>query len=117
MRGQMMSLPLTINEIMYFSARHHGGSEVVSITADEGLHRSTYAEIFDRASQLADALKELGLKNGDRVATLAWNDHRHLELYYGVSCAGYVLHTVNPRLFAEHLVYILNHAEDRVLFF
>jgi len=117
MRGRMMSLPLTINEIMYFAARHHGGSEVVSITADEGLHRSTYAQVFERAGQLADALKALGLEAGDRVATLAWNDHRHLELYYGVSCAGYVLHTVNPRLFAEHLVYIINHAEDRVLFF
>ncbi len=112
-----MALPLTINEIMYFAARHHGGSEVVSITVDEGLHRSTYADVFCRASQLADALKSLGLEAGDRVATLAWNDHRHLELYYGVSCAGYVLHTVNPRLFAEHLVYIINHAEDRVLFF
>ncbi|NNC63780.1 MAG: long-chain-fatty-acid--CoA ligase [Gammaproteobacteria bacterium] len=116
MRGRMMALPLTINEIMYFSARHHGSSEVVSITADEGLHRSTYAEVFGRASQIADALQALGLEAGDRVATLAWNDHRHLELYYGVSCAGYVLHTVNPRLFAEHLVYIINHAEDRVLF-
>ena len=112
-----MALPLTINEIMYFAARHHGGSEVVSITADEGLHRSTYAEIFGRASQLAGALAELGLEPGDRVATLAWNDHRHLELYYGVSCAGYVLHTINPRLFADHLVYIMSHAEDRVLFF
>ncbi len=112
-----MALPLTINEIMYFASRHHGSSEVVSITADEGLHRSSYEEVFGRASQLADALDELGLEAGDRVATLAWNDHRHLELYFGVSCAGYVLHTVNPRLFAEHLVYIMNHAEDRVLFF
>ena len=117
MRGRMMAQPLTINEIMYFAARHHGRSEVVSITADEGLHHSTYADVFARAGQLAGALKELGLEPGDRVATLAWNDHRHLELYYSVSCAGYVLHTVNPRLFADHLVFIMNHASDRVLFF
>ncbi|HSG66263.1 MAG TPA: long-chain-fatty-acid--CoA ligase [Gammaproteobacteria bacterium] len=117
MRGQMMTLPLTINEIMYYAARNHGDAQVVSITADEGLHRSTYAKVFERAAQLANALAALGIEQGDRVATLAWNDHRHLELYYGVSCAGYVLHTVNPRLFAEHLLYIINHAEDRVLFF
>jgi fatty-acyl-CoA synthase len=113
----MMNLPLTINEIMHYAARHHGEAEVVSITADEGLHRATYAIVFRRAAQLANALAGLGIDKGDRVATLAWNDHRHLELYYGVSCAGYVLHTVNPRLFADQLVYIINHAEDRVLFF
>jgi fatty-acyl-CoA synthase len=113
----MMTLPLTINEIMSYAARHHGDAEVVSITADEGVNRSSYATVFERANQLAHALRELGLEHGDRIATLAWNDHRHLELYYGVSCAGYVLHTVNPRLFAEHLVYIMNHAGDRALFF
>jgi len=113
----MMTSPLTINEIMYYAARHHGDAQVVSITAEEGLHRSTYATVFKRANQLAYALRAMGLEPGDRVATLAWNDHRHLELYYGVSCAGYILHTVNPRLFAEHLVYIMNHAGDRALFF
>lgn len=117
MRGRMMNLPLTINEIMYYAARHHGGSEVVSITSDEGAHRTTYTSVFRRAARLANALASFGLEPGDRVATLAWNDHRHLELYYGVSCAGFVLHTVNPRLFAEHLLYIMNHAEDRALFF
>jgi fatty-acyl-CoA synthase len=113
----MMALPLTINEIMHYAARHHSEAEVVSITGDEGLHRTTYSDLFQRAARLASALTDLGLERGDRVATLAWNDHRHLELYYGVSCAGFVLHTVNPRLFAEHLVYIVNHAEDRVLCF
>ncbi len=117
MRGRMMALPLTINEIMHYAARHHGEVEVVSVTGDEGLHRTTYAQVFERSARLAEVLTGLGLQRGDRVATLAWNDHRHLELYYGVSCAGFVLHTVNPRLFAEHLVYIMNHAEDRVLCF
>lgn len=117
MRGRMMALPLTINEIMHYAARHHGNAEVVSITGDTGLQRSTYAEVFARAARLGSALTALGLDRGDRVATLAWNDHRHLELYYGVSCSGLVVHTVNPRLFAEHIVYIMRHAEDRVLFF
>jgi acyl-CoA synthetase (AMP-forming)/AMP-acid ligase II len=117
MRGKMMALPLTITEIMRYAARHHGEVEVVSVTGDEGLHRSTYAEVFRRSAALANALDGMGIRSGDRVATLAWNDHRHLELYFGVSCSGRVLHTVNPRLFAEHLVYIFNHAQDRVLFF
>lgn len=117
MRGRMMALPLTVNEIMHFAARHHGDTEVVSITGDEGLHRSTYADVFARAARLANALAELGMKPEDRIASMAWNDHRHLELYYGVSCAGYVLNTVNPRLFPEQLVYIINDAENRALFF
>jgi fatty-acyl-CoA synthase len=116
-RGKMMALPLTITEIMRHAERHHGEAEVVSVTADQGVRRCCYSQVFMRANQLAGALAQFGLKAGDRVGTLAWNDHRHLELYYGASCAGYVLHTVNPRLFAEHLVYIINHAEDRALFF
>lgn len=117
MRGRMMSKPLTITEIMAFADRHHGNSEIVSITADEGLHRATYRDVFARAARVAAVLESMGFNEGDRIATLAWNDHRHLELYYGVSCSGRVLHTVNPRLFGEQLVYIINHAEDRALFF
>jgi len=113
----MMTTPLTITEIMRFADRHHGRSEIVSVTADEPLHRCTYNDIFRRAGQLANALQRLGIEPGQRVASLAWNDYRHMELYFGVACAGSVLHTVNPRLFAEQLVYIINHAEDRVLFF
>jgi fatty-acyl-CoA synthase len=113
----MMTTPLTVSEIMHFAERHHGDSEVVSITADQPLHRCTYRDVFRRARQLANALERLGVDSGERVASLAWNDYRHLELYFGVTCAGRVLHTVNPRLFAEQLVYIINHAENRVLFF
>jgi fatty-acyl-CoA synthase len=115
--GKMMRTPLTITEIMRFADRHHGSTEIVSVTADEPLHRCTYSDIFRRAAQLANTLKRLGIEPGERVASLAWNDYRHLELYYGVACAGSVLHTVNPRLFAEQLIYIINHAQDRVLFF
>ncbi len=112
-----MTIPLTITEIMKFAERHHGRTEVVSVTADEPLHRCTFSDVFRRARRLANVLSRLGIEPGERVASLAWNDYRHLELYFGVSCAGKVLHTVNPRLFAEQLVYIINHAEDRVLFF
>ena len=117
MRGKMMTTPLTITEIMRFADRHHGRTEVVSVTADQPLHRCTFNDVFRRARQLANALSRLSIEPGERVASLAWNDYRHLELYYGVACAGRVLHTINPRLFAEQLVYIINHAEDRVLFF
>lgn len=115
--GKMMTTPLTITEIMRFAGRHYGSREIVSVTADEPLHRCAYSDIFRRAAQLAHTLKNLGVQPGERVASLAWNDYRHLELYYGVACAGSVLHTVNPRLFAEQLIYIINHAQDRVLFF
>ena len=116
MHGKMMAAPLTITEIMRFADRLYRDTEVISVTMDEGVHRSTYGEIFDRANCVAHALSSLGVELGDRVATLAWNDHRHLELYYGVSCSGAVIHTINPRLFPEQLVYIMNHAEDRVVF-
>jgi len=116
-RGRMMTTPLTVTEIMRFADRHHGRTEVVSVTADLPLHRCTFNEIFRRARRLANALVRLGIEPGERVASLAWNDYRHLELYFGVACAGRVLHTVNPRLFAEQLIYMINDAEDRVLFF
>ncbi|MBH97918.1 MAG: long-chain fatty acid--CoA ligase [Rhodospirillaceae bacterium] len=117
MRGKMMSTPLTITEIMLYATRLYHDTEVISITSDEGVHRSTYKNVFERANQVAHALRRLGVKPGDRIATLAWNDHRHLELYYGVSCSGLVLHTVNPRLFSEQLAYIFSHANDQVIFF
>ncbi|NIV17951.1 MAG: long-chain-fatty-acid--CoA ligase [Woeseiaceae bacterium] len=116
MHGLMMDMPLLISSIAEHAARYHGGREIVSVTADNPRHRYTIAECIGRAKQLANALDKLGLKHGDRVATLAWNDYRHLETYYGVSGAGYVCHTINPRLFPEQLVFIINHAEDRWLF-
>jgi acyl-CoA synthetase (AMP-forming)/AMP-acid ligase II len=116
MLGQMMESPLLITEIMRFADRNHADSEIVSVTFDNPRHRSTYGEVFRRARKLANALRAAGIKPGDRVATLAWNDYRHFELYYAVSCMGAVLHTVNPRLFPEQLEYIINHAEDRLIF-
>jgi fatty-acyl-CoA synthase len=116
MHGLMMNVPLTITSIMRHAERNDPGREIVSVTADAPLHRYTYAQSFQRVRQLANALGALGLTGGDRIATLAWNDYRHFELYYAVSCAGYVLHTVNPRLFPEQIAYVIKHAEDRYVF-
>ncbi len=112
----MMHAPLTITSIMRHADRVNGAAEVVSVTAENPRHRCTLADVFRRARQLANALTRAGVKPGDRIATLAWNDHRHLELYYAVSCIGAVLHTLNPRLYPEQIVYIANHAGDRMLF-
>ncbi len=116
MHGLMMNRPLLISSIAEHGTKYHGGREVVSVTADNPRHRYTYRECIARAKQLASALDKLGLEHGDRVATIAWNDYRHLEAYYGVSGAGYVCHTINPRLFPEQLIFIINHAEDRWIF-
>lgn len=117
MKGQMMNVPLTITEIMRHADRVNGDTEIVSVTYDNPRHRYTLSDAFSRTRQLANALKSLGLKKGQRVATLAWNDYRHLELYYAISCSGGVLHTVNPRLFEQQIEYIINHAEDTIMFF
>ena len=116
MRGQIMDGSLTITSIMRHADSQHAGQEIVSITHDNPRHRYTYKDAFRRVRQLANALRSLQLNPFDRVATLAWNDYRHFELYYGISCSGYVCHTINPRLYAEQIVYIANHAEDRYLF-
>lgn len=116
MHGLMMDGPLLITEIMRFAERNFGDREIVSVTFDNPRHRTTWAEIFRRARKLANALQAAGVKPGDRVGTIAWNDYRHLELYYAVSCMGAVLHTLNPRLFPEQLEFIVNHAEDKLLF-
>jgi len=115
--GQMMSQPLLISSIIEYAARHYGGSEIVSRRVEGDLHRYTYRDCHQRARQLANALAGLGVKMGERVATLAWNGYRHMELYYAVSGSGAVLHTVNPRLHPEQIAYIANHAEDQYLFF
>ena len=113
MQGLMMDTPLLISSIATHAEKYHGGQEIVSVTADNPRHRYTYKECFGRAKQLANALQRLGLNKGDRIATLCWNDYRHLEAYYGVSGSGYICHTINPRLFPEQLIFIINHAEDR----
>ncbi len=116
LHGQMMNLPLTITSIMNFAEQLYGDTEIVSVTADNPAHRYTYAEAFRRTRQLANALADAGMREGDRIATLAWNDYRHFELYYAISCSGAVCHTINPRLFPEQVEYIVNHAEDRLVF-
>ena len=116
MHGLMMDTPLLVTEIMRYADKNHPRGEVVSVSADAPRHHCTYADIFRRARRLANALAAAGVREGDRIGTLAWNDHRHLELYYAVSCMGAVLHTINPRLFPEQVEYIINHAENRLLF-
>jgi fatty-acyl-CoA synthase len=112
----MMDTPLLISSIAKHAEMFHGDREIVSVTMDNPRHRCTVSDVTTRARKLANALDKLGLDQGDRVATIAWNDYRHLEIYYGVSGAGYVCHTINPRLFPEQLVFIINHAEDRWIF-
>jgi 3-(methylthio)propionyl---CoA ligase len=117
MNGQMMQLPLLISSLIVHAERHHGDREIVSRRVEGDVHRTTYRELAQRSRQMAQALAGLGVKQGDRVATLAWNGHRHMELYYAVSGSGAVLHTINPRLHPDQIVYIADHAEDQVLFF
>ncbi len=113
MYGLMMEAQLLISSIAQHAERFHGDREIVSVTADNPRHRYTIREAMARARRFAKALARLGVESGDRVASLAWNDYRHLEVYYAVSGSGYVCHTINPRLFPEQIVYIINHAEDR----
>mgnify|MGYP003700466109 CR=1 FL=1 len=116
MQGLMMDIPLLITSIMRHADRNHGGREIVSVTGDNPLHRYTFSDCFARTRKLANALQRLGASPDARIATLAWNDYRHMELYFGISCSGRVCHTINPRLFEEQLVYIINHAEDEYIF-
>ena len=117
MNGLMMTQPLLISSLLVHAERHHGEQEVVSRRTEGDIHRCTYRDLAARSRRMANALAKLGVKTGDRVATLAWNGYRHMELYYAVSGSGAVLHTLNPRLHPDHIVYIADHAEDQVLFF
>src|SRR4051812_17772629 len=118
MHGLMMDMPLLISDLIRHAERHHGSGEVVSKTVEDGaLHRYTYREASERARKLANALKKLGVSRHDRVATLARNGFRHFEIYYAVAGSGAVIHTINPRLFPDQIVYIANHAEDKVVFY
>jgi fatty-acyl-CoA synthase len=107
--------PLTLHHALHRMRSVHPGAEVVTLT-DHGTVRATYGEVAERVDRLARVLQQLGVKQGDRVGTFAWNNQRHLELYMAVPCVGAVLHTLNIRLFAEQLTYIVNHAEDEVIF-
>lgn len=110
--GKMMDEPLLITSFLRYAEKIYPDVEIISVTQDIPRHRTTYGECFGRARRLANALTRLGVKQGDRVGTMAWNDHRHFEAYYAIPCMGAVCHTINPRLFAEQLLHIVNHAED-----
>ena len=101
---------------MNHAERNHASQQIVSYCGEGDILRFTFADVFARVRRLANALKSLGIKHGEKVATMAWNDHRHLELYYAISCSGSICHTVNPRLFKEQIIYIMNHAEDVCIF-
>ena len=128
MQARMMQQPLIVSSLLAHAARYHGDAEIVSRTVEgpgaddgvaivDGIHRYTYADAHRRAGRLANALSQMGIGAGDRVATLAWNGYRHFELYYAVSGMGAVTHTLNPRLFPEQIAWIINDAQDRIVFF
>lgn len=116
MQGLMQDWPLTVDKILDHAKAWHGAREVVSRSVEGPIVRTSYGEIHARAKRVSNALLELGVKPGDRVATLAWNTARHIEAWYGIMGIGAVCHTLNPRLFPEQLCYIINHAEDRIIF-
>ncbi len=116
MLGLMQDRPLLISSLIEFAALNHGDEEIVSRTVEGPIHRYTYRDCLSRSLQLAKALAKLGVQKNDRIGTLAWNGYRHVEIYYGVSGMGAVCHTINPRLFPEQIVYIVNHAEDKYIF-
>jgi acyl-CoA synthetase (AMP-forming)/AMP-acid ligase II len=116
MRGMMMDRPLLISQMVAYSGRYHRDAEIVSRAIEGGIHRYRYPDLEARAKRLAKALQRLDIGLGDRVATLAWNSYRHLELYFAISGMGAICHTINPRLFPDQLRYIVNHAGDKLLF-
>ena len=115
--GTMQDWPLLVSRLIDHAAVNHGDRAIVSLAVEGGVHRTNWREVRGRALRVAQALAGLGIQPGDRVATLAWNTWRHVESWYGISGMGAVAHTINPRLFADQIAYIANHAEDRVLFF
>ena len=115
--GLMMDAPLLLSGIIEHAAAQYGDVEVVSRETHGPLFRYTYAQCAARAKKLANALAAMGLQAGSTVGSIAWNNHRHLEAYYGVSGGGMVMHTCNPRLHPQQLIYIINHAEDEVVLF
>ncbi|MEQ6435474.1 3-(methylthio)propionyl-CoA ligase [Comamonas sp. w2-DMI] len=117
MNGLMMDRPLLISGLLTHAQQQHAEREIVSRRVEGDVHRYTYGDMGRRARRLANALAARGIARGERVATLAWNGYRHMELYYAVSGSGAVLHTINPRLHADQVAWIADHAEDRILFF
>jgi fatty-acyl-CoA synthase len=116
MRGLMQDWPLLCHKVLDHAAIQHGGREVVSRSVEGPIHRTNYREIRERARRVAKRLDADGFRQGERGGTLAWNTWRHLEVWYGLLGMGGVYHTINPRLFPEQIAWIINHAEDRILF-
>lgn len=117
MLGQMMQRPLLISHLIEHTAKYHGDTPIISRETDGSTTLSDWKTIHSNSKRLANALAKLGMEQGDRLATIAWNNRRHLEMRYGVSGAGMVCHTINPRLFPQQIIYVVNDAEDQVLFF
>ena len=117
MQALMMDRALTLPSILEYAAQYHPNRQVVDRMVEGPIHRYGYAQALARTKRMANALIAMGVKPGDRVATLAWSTHRHFELYFAVTGIGAVLHTINPRLHADQIVWVANHAEDSVLFF
>ena len=116
MQGLMMDYPLTLDRILEHANRLYSHKRITTMLPDGSLHRYTYGDLYQRAKRLSHALVRLGVAPGDRVGTFAWNNYQHLELYYGIPGAGAVCHTLNIRLFPEQLLFVVNHAEDKVVF-
>src|SRR3970040_1574477 len=115
MRSTMMKFPLTLAHIFERAGKLFPKAEIISRLPGKSVHRHTYADFYRRARALGGALQRMGMKRGDRVATLMWNHYAHLEAYFAVPCAGGVLHTLNLRLHPDDIAYIANHAGDRFL--
>ena len=114
--GLMMNRPLMAISLMEYAATYHGDCSIITRSIEGPVHRTNYANTYSRIQKLAHALVASGVKPGDRIATLAWNTWRHLELYYAIAGIGAVCHTVNPRLSPDQMAYVINHAEDRFIF-
>ena len=115
MKGQMMDFQLTLPPLLRRAETYFGGQEIVTRMPDKSFHRYTFADMARRAKQLAAALDKLGLKKGDRVATLCWNHYQHMEAYFGIPCGGFVLHTLNLRLHPDDIGYIAKHGGDKAV--
>ena len=117
MLGNMMFKPLLISSMIEHAGRYHADSLVISKNTDTTITETTWGKVHENSKRFANVLVSLELNLGDRVATIAWNNHRHLESWYGISGSGFVCHTINPRLFPEQLIFIINDASDRVIIF
>ena len=117
MLGLMQHQSLSISTLIEFAARHHAEGQIVSRRVEGDIHRYTYIEAAERSRQLAGVLDVLGLQLGARVASIAWNGYRHMEMYFGVSGSGRVLHTINPRMHPEQIAWVMNHAQDKMVCF